>query len=86
MLKLHDTSVIFKTLVRNDYVTDFIINTDEKFFLVEIELAALNAIHSEMVGYLNIGTGSSFMSNWLFTNKIFIFYETVKIFFRQQAT
>ena len=31
-----------------DYVTEFITNTDEKFFLVENELAALNAIQSEM--------------------------------------
>ena len=32
----------------SDYVTEFITNTDEKFFLVENELAALNAIQSEM--------------------------------------
>ena len=31
-----------------DYVTEFITDTDEKFFLVENELAALNAIQSEM--------------------------------------
>ena len=31
-----------------DYVTEFITNTDEKSFLVEIGLAALNAIQSEM--------------------------------------
>ena len=31
-----------------DYVTEFITNTDEKFFLVENNLAALNAIQSEM--------------------------------------
>ena len=31
-----------------DYVTEFIANIDEKFFLVENELAALNAIQSEM--------------------------------------
>ena len=31
-----------------DYITEFITNTDEKFFLVENELAALNAIQSEM--------------------------------------
>ena len=31
-----------------EYVTQFIKNTDEKFFLVENELAALNAIQSEM--------------------------------------
>ena len=31
-----------------DYVTEFITNTDKKFFLVENELAALNAIQSEM--------------------------------------
>ena len=31
-----------------DYVTEFISNTDETFFLVENELAALNAIQSEM--------------------------------------
>ena len=32
----------------SDYVTEFIINSDEKFFLVEIELAALNAIQPEI--------------------------------------
>ena len=31
-----------------DYVTEFITHTDEKFFLVEKELAALNALQSEM--------------------------------------
>ena len=31
-----------------DHVTETITNTDEKFFLVENELAALNAIQSEM--------------------------------------
>ena len=31
-----------------DYLTEFITNTDEKFLLVENELAALNAIQSEM--------------------------------------
>ena len=31
-----------------DYVTEVITNTDEKFFFVESELAALNAIQSEM--------------------------------------
>ena len=31
-----------------EYVTEFITHTDEKFFLVENELAALNAIQSEM--------------------------------------
>ena len=31
-----------------DYVTELITNTDEKFFLVENELAAFNAIQSEM--------------------------------------
>ena len=31
-----------------DYVTEFITNTDENFFIVENELAALNAIQSEM--------------------------------------
>ena len=32
-----------------DYVTEFITNTDEKFFLVENDLAALNATQSEKV-------------------------------------
>ena len=31
-----------------DYIAEFITNTDEKFFLVKKELAALNAIQSEM--------------------------------------
>ena len=34
--------------ILTDYVTEFTTHTDEKFFLVENELAALNAIQSEM--------------------------------------
>ena len=31
-----------------DYVTEFTTNTDQKFYLLENELAALNAIQNEM--------------------------------------
>ena len=34
--------------ILTDYVTEFTTHTDEKLFLVENELAALNTIHSEM--------------------------------------
>ena len=36
-----------------DQVTEFITNTDEKFFFVENELAAFNAIQSEMAATQN---------------------------------
>ena len=50
-----------------DYVTIFIKNTDEKFFLVENELAALNAIQSEMAATQD--------KNWVIIQKQLAIYE-----------
>ena len=50
-----------------DYVTEFITNTDEKFFLVENELAALNAIQSEMAATQD--------KNWVIIQEQLAVYE-----------
>ena len=50
-----------------DYVTEFITNTDEKVFLVENELAALNAIQSEMA--------ATHDKNWVIIQEQLAIYE-----------
>ena len=50
-----------------DYVTEFIKNSDEKFLLVENELAALNAIQSEMAATQD--------KNWVIIQKQLAVYE-----------
>ena len=50
-----------------DYVTEFITNTDEKLFLVENELAALNAIQSEMAAIQD--------KNWVIIQEQLAVYE-----------
>ena len=50
-----------------DYVTEFINNTDEKFFLVENELACLNAIQSEMAANQD--------KNWVIIQEHLAIYE-----------
>ena len=50
-----------------DYVTEFITHTDEQFFLVEIEQAALNAIQSEMAATQD--------KNWVIIQEQLAVYE-----------
>ena len=50
-----------------DYVTDFITHTDEKFFLLEKELAVLNAIQSEMAATQD--------KNWVIIQEQLAVYE-----------
>ena len=56
-----------------DYVTDFNTNTDEKFFLVEKELAALNAIQSEMAATQD--------QNWANIQEQLAVYEEIFLYF-----
>ena len=50
-----------------DYVTEFMTNTDQKFFVVETELTALKAIQSEMAATQD--------QNWVIIQEQLAFYE-----------